>query len=171
MNTFQQEVRQSVRSLRQTPVLVAVIIVTLGIGLGANMAVFSVVYAVLLNAFTYPAHEPDRVLLMAERSPRGSRMGVAYQTFRDWVDQLESFDVLSGYRNTTYTLTGTHEPIRIRARQTSFTYFGIQGIQPLHGRLYDAEDDRFGAARVVVLNYPGGPRERTRSYRCAGREY
>ena len=75
-------------------------------------------------------------------------MGVSYPTFRDWVDQLESFEVVSGYRDTTYTLTGNHEPLRVRARQTSFTYFGLQGIQPLHGRLYAADDNRCGAARA-----------------------
>ncbi len=46
--------------------------------------------------FAYPAYEPDRVLLMAEQSSQRGRMPVAYPTFRDWVEQLESFESLSG---------------------------------------------------------------------------
>jgi len=150
---IRQDVRYAARSLLKTPGFTGVAVLTLALGIGANMAVFSVVHAVLLNAFVYPVEEPDRVLFVAERSPQGGQMGVSYPTFRDWVEQLESFEVVSGYRDTTYTLTGNHEPLRVRARQTSFTYFGLHGIQPLHGRLYVAADDRFGAARVAVLNH------------------
>ena len=150
---IRQDVRYAARSLLKTPGFAGVAVLTLALGLGANMAVFSVVHAVLLNAFAYPVDEPDRVLWLAEQSPQGGQMGVSYPTFRDWVEQLESFEILSGYRETIYTLTGNHEPLRVRALQTSFTYFGLQGIQPLHGRVYDANDDRVGAARVVVLNH------------------
>ena len=154
IDELSQDLRYGARHFVKAPGFAAVALLTLAVGIGANAAIFSVIHAVLLNPFPFPAHEPDRVLVVAEQPPGGGRMSVSYPTFRDWVDQLESFDVVSGYRDETYTLTGTHDPTRVQARQTSFTYFGIHGILPLHGRLYDTNDDRFGAARVAVLNYP-----------------
>ena len=154
IDELSQDLRYGARHFVKALGFAAVALLTLAVGIGANAAIFSVIHAVLLNPFPFPAHEPDRVLVVAEQPPGGGRMSVSYPTFRDWVDQLESFDVVSGYRDETYTLTGTHDPTRVQARQTSFTYFGIHGILPLHGRLYDTNDDRFGAARVAVLNYP-----------------
>ena len=151
-----QDVRIGGRTLRRRPGFALSVILTLAIGIGANVAVFSVVHAVLIRPFAYPAYEPDRVLLMAERSPLNGRMGVAYPTFRDWVEQLESFESLSGFMEYSFILTGTQldDPIRARALITSSTYFGIHGINALFGRLYDATDDQFGAARVAVLSHP-----------------
>ena len=148
-----RDVRIGGRTLLRRPGFALSVILTLAVGIGAIMAVFSVVHAVLIRPFAYPAHEPDRVLLVAERSPANARMGVAYATFRDWVDQLESFEALSGFMEYSFTLTGIDDPITARTLITSSTYFGIHGIQPMLGRLYGTTDDQFGAARVVVLSH------------------
>ena len=66
---IRQDVRYAARSLLKTPGFAGVAVLTLALGLGANMAVFSVVHAVLLSAFAYPVDEPDRVLWIAEQSP------------------------------------------------------------------------------------------------------
>ena len=143
------------RTLLRRPGFAVSVILTLAIGIGATVAVFSVVHAVLLRPAAYPAHEPDRVLRMTEWSARSVRdLGVSYPTFRDWVEQLESFESLSGVMEFPLTLTTIDGPIRLRSRPTSSTFFGMHGISPSHGRLYNASDDRFGAARVVVLTHP-----------------
>ena len=151
-----RDVRIGVRTLLRRPGFAMSVILTLAIGIGANVAVFSVVHAVLIRPFAYPVHEPDRVLLIAEQSPQGARLGVPYPTFRDWADQLESFESLSGAFEFINALTGAQldESIRVRGLVTSATFFGMTGLQPLHGRLYDATDDQFGAAHVVVLSHP-----------------
>ena len=145
--------RIGLRTLLRRPAFAVSVILTLAIGIGANVAVFSVVHAVLIRPFAYPVHEPDRVLLIAEQSPQGARLGVPSPTFRDWGEQLESFESLSGFLETPNTLSGAQvdRPIRARGLVASSTYFEIHGINALHGRLYDAADDRPGAAPVLVL--------------------
>ena len=150
-----RDMRIGVRTLLRRPGFAVSVILTLAVGIGANVAVFSVVHAVLIRPFAYPAHEPDRVLLMAEQSLQGARVSVSYPTFRDWRDQLTSFASLAGAFGFSHTLSGAQldGSIRVRGLVASASYFGIHGIQPLHGRVYDASDDRFGAAHVVVLSH------------------
>ncbi len=86
-----QDVRVGVRTLLRHRGFAVSVILTLAIGIGANVAVFSVVHAVLIRPFAYPAHEPERVLLMAERSAQNGRMGVSYLTFvSDRTKRLEA---------------------------------------------------------------------------------
>ena len=91
--------------------------------------------------------------MLGERTPQSGRTRVSYPTFRDWGEQLESFEALSIASELPLTLIDIADPVRLRGLLTSSTYFGIHGIQPLHGRLYDATDDRLGAAKVVVLSH------------------
>ena len=150
-----RDVRIGLRTLRRHPGFTVSVILTLAVGIGANVAIFSVVHAVLIRPFVYPAEEPGRVLLIAEQSPQGERMGVAYPTFRDWETQLESFASLSAFFESPNTLSGAQldRPIKARALVASSTYFDIHGMHALHGRLYDAADDRPGAAPVLVLSH------------------
>ncbi len=68
LEDLRRDLRIGVRTLRRTPGFAASVILTLAVGIGANVAVFSAVHAVLIRPFAYPAHEPDRVLLMAART-------------------------------------------------------------------------------------------------------
>ncbi len=153
LEDLRSDLRIGARTLLRRPGFALTVILTLAVGIGANVAVFSVVHAVLIRPFAYPAHEPDRVLRMAERSPQGQESSVSYVTFHDWVEQLESFETLSGVMQWPFTWTGPDGPVSFVGRATSAAYFGLHGIQPLHGRLYDTTDDRFGGSRVVVLTH------------------
>ncbi len=114
-----RDVRIGVRTLVRRPGFAVSVILTLAVGIGANVAVFSVVHAVLLRPFAYPAREPDRVLLIAEQSPQGERMSVSYPPFRDWVEQLESFESLSGVVETIAPLTRIDDSVRVRISSSS----------------------------------------------------
>lgn len=154
MTTFLQDLRLCLRAIRKNPGFTAIAVVTLALGIGANTAIYSVVHAVLLQPIPYPAEDPDRVLVLSEKSLNHEQMGVAYPDFKDWQELNRSFQSMAGYRNTTYNLTGPEEPTRVRVRMTTFGYFGILGVAPLQGRFFIAEENRPGAAGVVVLNYP-----------------
>ena len=153
MGTFGQDFRYGLRTIKNNPGFTSAIVLTLALGIGANTAIFSVVHAVLLRPIPYPATDPDRVLVLAEWSPRGFRMSASYPTFRDWVDELQIFEAIAGYIDRGYNWTGREEPLLVSVRMTSSNYFEIYGARPVLGRFYSAEEDRHGGELVAVLSY------------------
>lgn len=153
MRELRQDLRFALRAIRTNPGFTAAVVLTLALGIGANTAIFSVVHAVLLEPIAYPAETPEDVVVLAETPPRGGRMGVSYPTFVDWLEQVQSFEVMAGYRRYSYNLTSRDEPLRARVLMTSASYFDIHGVQPLLGRFYTAEEDSGAGPPVAVMNH------------------
>ena len=114
MTTLLHDLRYALRTMRKQPVFAAIAIVTLGLGIGANTAIFSVVHAVLLQPTAYP-EAPDEVLVLTENDWR-DELPVSYPNFKDWQSENRSFERLAGYQNGRYNLTGLDEPLRRRAQ-------------------------------------------------------
>ncbi|HEY7698498.1 MAG TPA: hypothetical protein VIE88_08770, partial [Vicinamibacteria bacterium] len=119
------DLRRALRGLRKEPLFAGVAITTLGLGIGANTAIFSVVRAVLLEPVAYPASEPAEVLVLTEKAYLQDEMGIAYPNFKDWQRMNRSFEALAGFRETELNLTGVEEPLRLSVTQVSFGYFEI----------------------------------------------
>lgn len=150
METFWQDLRYSARILLKHPSFTLIAVLTLGLGIGANTAIFSIVNAVLLRPFPY--HAPEQLVTLGEFVPRGS---VSYPNFVDWRAQSTVFDSVSAVRsNENYNFTGAGEPERLQGRLVSTGFFSLLGIKPLLGRDFVPEDDRPGANPTVVLSYP-----------------
>ncbi|HMJ88052.1 MAG TPA: hypothetical protein VK504_32970, partial [Vicinamibacterales bacterium] len=94
-----QDVRYAVRTLRKSPGFTAVVVLTLGLGIGATTAIFSVLDGVLLRPFPYA--DIDRILSLSERTTDGRSMSVSWPNFGDWRDQNQVFEHLGIYRGTT----------------------------------------------------------------------
>jgi putative ABC transport system permease protein len=149
METLWQDLRYSGRMLLKHRGFTLIALLTLGLGIGANTAIFSIVNAVLLRPFPYPA--PEQLVTLGEFVPRGS---VSYPNFVDWRAQCTSFDSTSALRgNENYNFTGAGEPERLQGRLVSAGFFSMLGVKPLLGRDFVAEDDRPGAKPTVVLSY------------------
>jgi len=99
-----RDIRYALRVLRARPAFSAVAILTLALGIGANTAIFTVVNAVLLRAL--PFHEPDRLVLLLERTARFPTVTTSWQNYMDWRDQSRSFDAVGALRSVTMTMTG-----------------------------------------------------------------
>jgi hypothetical protein len=92
------DLRHALRALLKRPAFTLVAVLTLGLGIGANTAIFSVVNGVLLRPLPYA--EPDRIVQLWEISSKGSRMNVSNPNFLDWVRQARSFDAIVAYGGT-----------------------------------------------------------------------
>jgi predicted permease len=154
MAQFGQDLRYAVRTILRNPGFAATVILTLGLGIGANTAIFSVVDGVLLRPLPYA--DSDRIVYVAQND---RLRGTQHEWFSgpDFFDVLERnvvFESMAAWRTPQATLTSPDgEPQRITAASTSHTLFSILGVGPVLGRVYDADDDRPGADAVLVLSH------------------
>jgi predicted permease len=147
-----QDLRFGLRMLLKNPGFTLIAVITLGLGIGANTAIFSIVNAVLLRPFPYQA--PERLVSVQERfsAPRG--VTVSYPNFVDWRAQNTAFASIAAVRgNESFNFTGIGEPERLQGRLVSAEFFSTLGIQPLLGRDFLAEEDHPGATPAAILSY------------------
>ncbi|MFN7927373.1 MAG: ABC transporter permease [Blastocatellia bacterium] len=142
MTSFWQDLRFGFRTLFQRPGFTLIAVVTLGLGIGANTAIFSVINAALLRALPYP-HEAQLVLLREKRVGEEDRLGngASYLNFRDWQAQSQSFQRMAIVQSSEATLTGIGEPARVPLAVVSADIFSVLGLQPILGRAFAAADE------------------------------
>jgi predicted permease len=147
------DIRYAIRILLKTPVLTAVIVVSLGIGIGANTAIFSVVNALLLRPLPYP--DPDRLAVLWLRSP-GVNIPQDWPSPGEYLDiqnQNHSFEEISISQGRSGSLGGLEKPEHVEGLHTSSALFHLLGAKPLLGRLLLPEEDKPGHAPVAILGY------------------
>ncbi|HVT96379.1 MAG TPA: ABC transporter permease [Acidobacteriaceae bacterium] len=153
MNVWLQDLRYAVRMLRRNTVLSVVILASLGIGIGANSAIFSVVDALLLRPLPYP--HADRLASVWLHSP-----GIGI--LRDWpspgqyVDlqhENHSFEAMALAQSRAFTLTGRDQPERVEILKTQSSLFEMLGARTLLGRTLLPEEDKPGQPAVAILSY------------------
>jgi putative ABC transport system permease protein len=152
MTSLWQDVRYAARMLLKTPGISIVVVITLALGIGANSAIFSVVYAVLLRPLPYP--ESDRLVFLNEKSAVMDEMSISYPNFLDWRSMTQTFEKIGVCNRGSYNLTGAGEAERIVTGQCSADLFAALRVNPLLGRVYTNDEDKPGGTPVVVLSYP-----------------
>jgi putative ABC transport system permease protein len=143
----------AIRTLRKNPSFTLVTILTLALGIGANTAMFSIIYAVLLRPLPY--HDPNRLALLFQSSPTDSRQPLLLPDFEILKSQSQSFsDLAVYYKNTGFsrvTLTGIPEPESVQGGYVSANFFPLLGMAPQLGRAFTA-DEQAQRQQVVVLS-------------------
>jgi predicted permease len=150
LHSIASDCRYGVRQLRKNPGFAAVAILTLALGIGANTALFSVVNGVLLNPLPYP--HPEELVSIAQKLPPFEQFAISYPDFLDWTRMNRTFQALAAYRQNNFNLTGSGEAQHLKATQVSASFLPLLGVNPLIGRNFLAEEDRRGAAHVVMLS-------------------
>jgi putative ABC transport system permease protein len=152
MNSFLQDVRYAARNLLKTPGFTLVAILTLALGIGANIAAFSIVDGVLLRPLPFP--QPGQLVRVFDdlRSSNTQDVGMSVPQFWDYRDRAGIFQDISVIWSTPATLTGVDLPQRIEALATSGNYFTMLGVRPQIGRVFTQKDEVPGFINAVVLS-------------------
>src|SRR5215510_14697270 len=152
MQTLWQDLRYGARTLMKKPGFTFIAVLTLGLGIGANTAIFSVVYTVLLRPLAFP--ESDRLVVLAGKGEE-SLIGdtVAYPDYEDWRARAQSFEDMACFLNTGFNLTGVDPPVAAPGRRVSWNFFPALGVKPQLGRLFAEQDDRPGATPAALISH------------------
>ena len=152
MNSFLQDVRYAARNLLKTPGFTLVAILTLALGIGANIAAFSIVDGVLLRPLPFP--QPGQLVRVFDdlRSSNTKDVGMSVPQFWDYRDRAGIFQDISVVWSTPATLTGVDRPQRIEALATSGNYFTMLGVRPQIGRVFTQKDEVPGFINAIVLS-------------------
>jgi putative ABC transport system permease protein len=149
MRELSQDARFAARMLAKTPGFTAVLILTLALGIGANTAIFSVVYGVLLRPLPYPA--PERLIWVWDIQPALANAPLSSAEFLAYREQGHSLEYLVAIRQLNFNMVGQGSPERLRGQIVTTGYFPMLGVQAAMGRSFTDADGQPGAARVALL--------------------
>jgi putative ABC transport system permease protein len=147
------DVRFGVRTLLKNRSFALLAILTLGLGIGANTAIFSVIYGVLLKPLPYA--DSDRLVLIRQSAPLIGRAdaGISIKEYFTYREQASAFDGLVEFHQMNFDLLKRGEPDRVNTGVVSPNFFHVLGIQPFLGRAFVPDDDKPGAPAVLVVSY------------------
>jgi putative ABC transport system permease protein len=146
--------RYAIRQLIKSPGFTAVAVVGLALGIGANVALFSVVNSVFLRPLAY--HEADRLVRLSSTSAADNltRVGFSYPRFLEVQQRQDVFSHLALAAPNAFTLTGRGDAEQVPGLHASAALLPTLGLDPLHGRNFSPDEDRPGGESVVLI----GPR-------------
>jgi predicted permease len=147
------DLRFGLRTLFKNRGFALLAILTLGLGIGANTAIFSVIHGVLLKPLPYA--DSDRLLLIRQSAPLVGRAdaGVSIKEYFTYRDQAADFDGLVEFHQMNFDLLKRGEPDRVNTGVVSPNFFNVLGIAPILGRTFVAADDKPGAPAVLIVSY------------------
>src|SRR5690606_22035105 len=147
------DLRYAIRSLAKAPGFTVAVVLTLGLGIGANTAVFSVVRGVLLKPL--PHREGDRLMYLRQSTEGAGGENVLFSVpeIEDFRRSSTKLAGIAEYSPMTFSLTGDGEAVRIDVGLVTGNYFDVMGLRPIMGRSFDERDDGTGADPVIMLTH------------------
>jgi macrolide transport system ATP-binding/permease protein len=147
-----QDVRFGARALRKNPGFTAVALLSLGLGIGANSAIYSVTNAALLRSL--PIRNPDEVMIVTTQTPKdGMAQAFSVPLFRD-LQKLNSEKIeIAAYTDANVLASAGSQSERIVGELVSSNYFSTLGVQPVLGSTFSAGDDLAGTPHLAVISY------------------
>jgi putative ABC transport system permease protein len=152
MNTIFTDLRYALRGLVKRKGFAGIAVLTLALGIGATTATFTVVDAVLLRKL--PVVDPERVVVVHNQMPKINlpRTQVSGPHYLDYSRSTDVFESTAAFATRNFNLTAVNIPERLQAGRVTATFFPTLGINPIAGRFFTPEEDKFGNERVVVLS-------------------
>jgi predicted permease len=151
LENFWQDLRYAARTLAKTPAFIVVIVLTLGLSIGANSAIFSVIDGVLLKPLPYP--QAERIARVFYRSTSYPKFPLNPWDFLDFRARNRSFESFALYTHGDVQLSGAGgDPVKLSTFRISSGYFQVLGLHPAKGREFDFSEERPGNGNVVILS-------------------
>jgi putative ABC transport system permease protein len=141
--------RFALRQLRKSPGFAGVAILTLAIGIGACTSIFSLVESVLLRPLPYP--QPEQLVVVQQQYKGAQKIPFSWPNFEDVLRDNHSFAALAIMYAGDCTLSGMGAAEKVRNAAVSYQFFSVLGVNPLLGRSFNAEENRVGGNKVVVI--------------------
>jgi len=156
MQTLWQDLRYGARMLLKKRGFTLVAVITLGLGIGANTTMFSVINGMLLRPL--PFNDPERLMHLDEKSPKVGMetMGFSFPDFTDWRARSRSFEEMALYEEDSFTLASgnaTERAERIDGARVTASLFPLLGVQTAQGRHFLDEEDKPGSGSSVIIGY------------------
>ncbi len=152
IETLLQDLRYGLRVLRNNPGFSALVVLTLALGIGANTAIFSVVYGVLFRPLPY-THGGQLVVVHQRVRGQAADIPFSYKELVDYREQTRTLDALVEYHSMPFLLLGDDSAERVQTAVVSANFFDVLGVKPLLGRTFLATDESPHADAVLVLSY------------------
>ncbi|MGH7578956.1 MAG: ADOP family duplicated permease, partial [Gemmatimonadales bacterium] len=147
------DLRYAFRSLRKSPGFALVAVLTLGLGIGANTAVFSMIRGVLLRPLPY--EDGERLVYLRQPAPLAGVQNAQFSVLElaDYRQRSRGLQSIVEYHSMPFILLGQGEPRRVQTAVVSANYFDVLGVRPLLGRGFRTGEDQPGAEPVLILSY------------------
>ena len=152
METLIQDLRYGARSFLRQPGFTITAVLALALGIGANTAVFSVVYAVLLKPLPYP--QAEALVWIHDTYPAVPSASVSFPKFDTLRSRTQTLSALGAMTQAGLTLTGSDEPEQIAGMQVTAGFMEAVGVQPQYGRWFTADEDVPNGPRAIILSHP-----------------
>jgi putative ABC transport system permease protein len=151
VETLLKDVRYGLAAMGRAPGFAAVVTGVLAIGIGGSVGMFSVMDAALFRPLPFP--QPDRIVRVWEAPRPGVTNATSATEFLNWKRLAQVFDAISAEAPVSVTLAEHDEPTRFPGKAVTAEYFQVFGVKAALGRTFTAEEDKAGAARVIVLSH------------------
>src|SRR3984893_887853 len=152
MGTLLRDIRYGVLMLIRKPGFTITALLTLALGIAVTTATFTVIDAVLLRKL--PVTDPDRIVVIHNQLPKINlpRTQVSAPQYVDYSLQTDAFESTGATTSRNFNLTGVSFPERLQAGRVTASFFPTLGVNPVAGRFFTPEEDKFGNERIVVLS-------------------
>ena len=155
MEVFSSQLRQMFRRLGRAPAFTVVAVLTLALGIGANVAIFSVLDAVLLKPLPYP--QPERLIGLWQRAPSidlgAGDINMSPSLYFTYLEENHTFQSLGIYTGNSVSVTGMGEPEQVHSMLWTWEVLPTLGVHPFLGRGFTQKDDTPNNPQTVILSY------------------
>ena len=152
MEAFLQDARFGARMLVKSPGFTLAALLTLALGIGANTAIFSLIYGVLVRPLPYKDGHQLVVLHQQAKLAQNDDMGFSVKEIMDYREQNRTMEDVVEHHSMDFLLYGGDEAQRVQTGVVSANFFDVLGVRPIMGRTFVPDDEKDGAPAVLVLS-------------------